>query len=75
MTAIVNVEAYWFTVVGYWVIIAIAVMVEFVARRRPEFIAPLFDMLDHVMHTRMARIGLIAAWWWFGWHFFVGPTL
>lgn len=75
MIPLVNLDAYWFTVVGYWAIIGCAVALELAARRRPGTIAPLFDMLDHVMHTRMARIGLVSAWWWFGWHFLVGPTL
>lgn len=75
MTDSVNMDAYWFTVVGYWVIVCAALGVELYARRRPDSVAPLFDMLDYVMRTRMARIGLLAAWWWFGWHFLVGPTL
>ncbi|MFM6981329.1 MAG: DUF6186 family protein [Microbacteriaceae bacterium] len=66
---------YWITVVGYLAIIAGMVVTEIRARSKPFHIAPLDDMLDRVMATRTTRLGLIAAWWWFGWHFLFGPTL
>lgn len=66
---------YWITVVGYLAIIAGMLFTEWRARRHPQTLAPLADMLDRVMMTRTTRLGLIAAWWWFGWHFLFGPTL
>ncbi|WP_236628890.1 DUF6186 family protein [Cryobacterium roopkundense] len=32
-------------------------------------------MLADAMASRTIRIGLIAAWWWFGWHFFFSQTM
>lgn len=58
------------TLAGYIVIVGSMVTLELRARRRPDLLAPLRDMLAEVMTTRTARVGIIAAWWWFGWHFF-----
>lgn len=66
---------YWITVAGYVAIIVGMLSTEWRARRNPLSVAPLDDMLDRVMMTRTTRLGLIAAWWWFGWHFLFGPTL
>ena len=33
------------------------------------------DMLERVMRSRTVRIGVIAAWWWFGWHFIFAKTV
>ena len=51
---------------GYLVIILIAIGVEIYSHRKPNTIAPLGDMLDHVMQSRTTRVAVIAAWWWFG---------
>jgi hypothetical protein len=32
-------------------------------------------MLAAMMTSRIARVGIIAAWWWLGWHFFFAPTV
>jgi hypothetical protein len=32
-------------------------------------------MLDHVMKSRTTRVAVIAAWWWFGWHFAFAETV
>jgi hypothetical protein len=45
------------------------------SRWRPTRVAPLAEMLDHVMRLRTTRVGIIAAWWWFGWHFLFAPTI
>ncbi|MEY4458418.1 MAG: hypothetical protein RIS25_1011 [Actinomycetota bacterium] len=66
---------YWITVTGYLAIIVGMIATELRARAHPVQVAPLDDMLDRVMATRTTRLGLIAAWWWFGWHFLFGPTL
>jgi hypothetical protein len=63
------------TICGYLVCIAAAVAVEILARRDPERIAPLGSLMDRVMETRSARIGILLFWWWAGWHFLVGQTV
>ena len=47
------------------------VLTDIVARSRPDRIAPVDDMLEKAMTSRTARIGIIAAWWWFGWHLYL----
>jgi hypothetical protein len=59
----------------YLVIVAGMVLTEVVARSRPDRIAPVDDMLEKAMTSRAARIGIIAAWWWFGWHFIFATTV
>ncbi|WP_281787313.1 DUF6186 family protein [Aurantimicrobium sp. INA4] len=60
---------------GYLVIVLTAIAVEIYAQRKPHVIAPLGDMLDHVMKSRTTRVAVIAAWWWFGWHFAFAETV
>ena len=60
---------------GYICILLAMGVIEFYAQRKPNSIAPLGDMLDHVMRSRTVRVGIIAAWWWFGWHFLFAPTV
>lgn len=62
-------------ILGYIVIVVVAIGVEVFAQRRPFVIAPLGDMLDRVMQSRTTRVGVIAAWWWFGWHFAFADTV
>ena len=63
------------TILGSLVCIAAAVTVELVARRNPDRVAPVGDLMDRVMATRSARIGILLFWWWAGWHFLVGQTV
>ena len=42
---------------------------------KPDIIVPIGDMLDHVMKSRTTRVAVIAAWWWFGWHFAFADTV
>lgn len=60
---------------GYLVIVLTAIAVEIYAQRKPDVIARLGDMLDHVMKSRTTRVAVIAAWWWFGWHFAFAETV
>lgn len=60
---------------GYLGILLLMGVLEFIARRNPDQIAPLGDMLDQVMRSRTVRLGIIAAWWWLGWHFLVAQTV
>jgi hypothetical protein len=59
----------------YLVIVAGMVLTDVIARSRPDRIAPVDDMLEKAMISRTARIGIIAAWWWFGWHFIFATTV
>jgi hypothetical protein len=60
---------------GYVLIVGVAIAVEVFAQRKPNTLAPLGDMLDHVMKSRTTRVAVIAAWWWFGWHFAFADTV
>lgn len=62
-------------VAGYLLIVAVMVVSEVIARSRPQSFAPVDDMLDNIMTNRTARIGMLAAWWWFGWHFIFAQTI
>jgi len=66
---------WWVTTAGYLAILVAMGFTELFARWRPNRVAPLTDMLDHVMRLRTTRVGIIAAWWWFGWHFLFAPTI
>jgi hypothetical protein len=66
---------WWVTTAGYLAILVGMGLTELFARWRPNRVAPLADMLDHVMRLRTTRVGIIAAWWWFGWHFLFAPTI
>ena len=52
-----------------------ALVTEFYAWRKSNTIAPIGQMLEHVMESRTTRVGIIAAWWWFGWHFAFADTV
>lgn len=62
-------------IAGYLLIVIGAIVTEIYARSRPQHIAPLDGMLGKIMRSRTARISLIAAWWWFGWHFVFAETV
>jgi hypothetical protein len=62
-------------IAGYLVIVAVGIAAEVFAQRRPNTFAPIGDMLEHVMTSRTTRVGVIAAWWWFGWHFAFADTV
>lgn len=62
-------------VTGYLAIVLAMGVVEFYSVKRPHSLAPLGEMLEHVMRSRTVRVGIIAAWWWCGWHFLFAPTV
>lgn len=62
-------------IAGYVGIVVAMVVLEIIARKKTESIAPLGEMLNHATRSRTVRIGIIAAWWWFGWHFLFAPTV
>lgn len=61
---------YWFTVVGYLVILLIGVVLWVTTRKSHRF-ASLAEVFKRVMHYRGSRLGLLMFWWWLGWHFLV----
>ena len=42
---------------------------------RPGLVATFATVLDRTMRSRIARLVIIAFWWWLGWHFLVTPPL
>jgi len=62
-------------IAGYILFLGAIIAVEAYSRHSPDRVAPLDDMLTEVMSSRVARVGIIAAWWWLGWHFFFAPTV
>ncbi len=63
------------TIVGFVACLVLIVLLEALARREPEKLTSLTSMIDHVMATRSARVGILLFWWWLGWHFLVGQTV
>ena len=59
----------------YLAIVAGMILTDLIARSRPDRLAPVDDMLEKVMTSRTARVGMIAAWWWFGWHVIFATTV
>jgi preprotein translocase subunit SecG len=62
---------YWFTVVGYLIILLIGVVLWVSTRGRGGKFASLSEVFKRVMHYRGSRLGLMMFWWWLGWHFLV----
>jgi Family of unknown function (DUF6186) len=57
------------TLLGYAVLVAAAGGLEVAARRRGS--ATLGDALTIVLRSRAARVAVLAAWLWLGWHLLV----
>lgn len=57
------------TVWGFVVIGLAAVAVEAAARRPGSRIPTFSDIVGFVMRERWGRLGVVALWWWVGWHF------
>ena len=57
------------TLLGYVLLMAVAVAMEIVARRRGT--ATLGDVLRRSVSWQPFRLALLAAWLWLGWHLFV----
>lgn len=67
--------SYVVTVAVYVFIVLLALVVEWRARRNPAQLTTLDSMLEHVMTSRITRVGVTLAWWWFGWHFLFAETV
>jgi hypothetical protein len=57
------------TLLGYVLLVVAAVAVEVAARRRGS--GTFGDALTVILQSRAARLALLAAWLWLGWHVFV----
>jgi hypothetical protein len=57
------------TLLGYALLVVSAGGLEVAARRRGS--ATLGDALTITLRSRAARLTLLAAWLWLGWHLFV----
>jgi hypothetical protein len=58
------------TVVGYLILLAVAVALQVAARRRWVTVPPLGVVVRRAMRSRPGRIAVIAGWAWLGLHFF-----
>ncbi len=59
----------------YLALVVAAIAVEIIAQLKPDRIEPLGVMLSRAANSRINRVGLTAAWWWFGWHFLFAQTI
>jgi hypothetical protein len=57
------------TLLGYALLVVCAGCLEVAARRRGS--ATFDDALTITLRSRAARLALLAAWLWLGWHLFV----
>jgi hypothetical protein len=56
---------------GYVVALGCLTALVILGRLVPARLARFGVLLDAVMWSRPARIGLLLFWWWVGWHFLV----
>lgn len=49
------------------------VAVDLIGRRHPEAISDLRSLFAALMARRAARVAIVLAWAWIGWHFLVAP--
>lgn len=58
-------------VAGYLLMLLLAVVLWYTTRGSAGKVASLGEFFHRILHYRGTRLGLILAWWWFGWHFLV----
>lgn len=58
------------TILGYLLVLASGVALQFAAIRRPGKVPTLGGIFSHVMNSRTGRVGVFVAWAWVGLHFF-----
>ncbi|MQA98086.1 MAG: hypothetical protein GEV11_27045 [Streptosporangiales bacterium] len=62
---------YTITVLGFAALAIGVVVLELLARLRPEVGVPSAgECLGYLMRTRAGRVLVLLGWWWTGWHFF-----
>lgn len=59
-----------FALLVYATLVAVAFLVELLARRERSRIPSLSTLFRNVMRTRTGRVGIMAGWAWVGLHFF-----
>lgn len=57
------------TVAVYALLLAGLVVAGAVARRRPDLVATVPDVVRSAARTRAGQLLLLLVWWWLGWHF------
>jgi hypothetical protein len=57
------------TIGGFVAVILAAVGLQLLARRPASRVAPVGDVIGHVMRQRTGRVLVFVLWFWFGWHF------
>ena len=60
---------------AYGIACAALVVLIVISWLRPAVVATFATVLDRTMWSRIARLVIIAFWWWLGWHFLVTPPL
>jgi hypothetical protein len=60
------------TELGFGLIVLAAIGLGVASHVWPKRVPKLTSVLAVVMRRRSARIAFVLAWWWVGWHFFVG---
>jgi hypothetical protein len=56
-------------IVGFVLLLALAVAVDLVARRAGAGVRPLSATLAAALRSRVLRVVVFGAWLWLGWHF------
>ena len=57
------------TVLGYAALAALLLVLELVARLRPDLVASASTVLRGVCRSRAGQFSVWLWWWWLGWHF------
>jgi len=57
------------TIGGFVAVLLAAVGLQVLARRPESRVAPVGDVLGHVMRQRTGQVLVFVLWFWFGWHF------
>jgi hypothetical protein len=60
------------TELGFLLIVLAAVGLAVASHLSPERVPKLTSVLAVAMRRRTTRTLFVLAWWWVGWHFFVG---
>lgn len=58
-------------ITGYLVLLALAVVLALLARRREPSVTRFSGFVAAVVRRPVGRAAVLLAWWWLGWHFFV----
>ena len=56
-------------IVGFAALLALAVLIDLVARRAGSGVRPISATITAAMRSRGGRVVVLGAWLWLGWHF------